>query len=459
MNKSILSVVVSAAILAITQASLAGEVTGLTSFTANTPAVAAQVNANFTAVKTAVDNNHARVTTLEGNAASPNISITGNITLVPSTATSAGNIMKGPNRFLHNYGTNNTFLGLSAGNFNLSGTDNTASGAYTLQSNTTGYHNTASGTSALQNNTSGYSNTASGVLALQSNTTGSFNTASGHQALQNNTTGFYNTASGRNALLYNTTGYYNTASGQAALLHNTTGSNNTAYGTSALSYNTIGGHNIAIGFAAGMNLSTGDNNIAVGNVGGMGESDTIRIGFGQARAFIAGIRGVTTDVVNAIPVLIDSSGQLGTVSSSRRVKDDIADMGESSNVLKQLRPVTFHYKTDQNPNGRNLQYGLIAEEVEKVAPGLVARSANGEIETVYYQHLTPMLLNEYQKQQRLIEAQTAALAKQTERLAELEQERHLQTARIELLEKQAALMTMALGRMERAGLLTAAGRW
>ena len=455
MNKSILSVVVSAAILAITQASLAGEVTGLTSFTANTPAVAAQVNANFTAVKTAVDNNHARVTTLEGNAASPNISITGNITLVPSTATSAGNIMKGPNRFLHNYGTNNTFLGLSAGNFNLSGTDNTASGAYTLQSNTTGYHNTASGTSALQNNTSGYSNTASGVLALQSNTTGSFNTASGHQALQNNTTGFYNTASGRNALLYNTTGYYNTASGQAALLHNTTGSNNTAYGTSALSYNTIGGHNIAIGFAAGMNLSTGDNNIAVGNVGGMGESDTIRIGFGQARAFIAGIRGVTTDVVNAIPVLIDSSAARHSQFLASR-QDDI-DMGERS--MSEAATVTFHYKTDQNPNGRNLQYGLIAEEVEKVAPGLVARSANGEIETVYYQHLTPMLLNEYQKQQRLIEAQTAALAKQTERLAELEQERHLQTARIELLEKQAALMTMALGRMERAGLLTAAGRW
>lgn len=107
------------------------------------------------------------------------------------------------------------------------------------------------------------------------------------------------------------------------------------------------------------------------------------------------------------------------------MKDDIADMGEASSTLMKLRPVTFHYKTDQNPKGRTLQYGLIAEEVEKVAPDLVARSANGEIETVYYQHLTPMLLNEYQKQQRTIQAQAARVAsleKQAEEIVALKQE-------------------------------------
>lgn len=166
-----------------------------------------------------------------------------------------------------------------------------------------------------------------------------------------------------------------------------------------------------------------------------------------------------TTATAAIPVLVGTDGQLGTASSSRRVKDDIADMGAASEVLMQLRPVTFHYKSDQNPKGRSLQYGLVAEEVEKVAPGLVARTANGEIETVFYQHLAPMLLNEVQKQQRLIETQTALLAKQTARVAELEQERRMQTARIETLEKQAARMTVVLGRLERTGLLATAGRY
>jgi hypothetical protein len=460
MNKSILSVVVSATFMAMSQTGLASEVTGLTSFTANTPAVAAQVNANFTAVKTAVDNNHARITTLEGNTANPNIS--GTITLVPSTAT-AGNIMKGATPFLHDYGTNNTFLGENAGNFTMTGNSNTANGAGALNSNTTGNqntangagalyynttgsYNTASGYGALRINTTGIQNTANGASALSYNTTGSSNTANGEGALYSNTTGFSNTASGASALYYNTTGNSNTAngrqalvnnttggsntaSGQGSLYSNTTGSNNTACGVGALSSNTTGNSNTAVGVTAGINLTTGSNNILIDNTGVAVESGTIRIGDIQTRAFIAGIRGVTT-ATTAIPVLIGTDGQLGTTSSSRRVKDDIADMGEASNTLMKLRPVTFHYKSDRNPQGRALQYGLIAEEVEKVAPGLVARSANGEIETVFYQHLAPMLLNEYQKQQRTIEAQAALLKNQSAELA-----RH--AARVAVLEKQA----------------------
>jgi len=433
MNKSILTTVVSVALLAAAQPSPAGEVTGLTSFTAGTPAVASQVNGNFTAVKTAVDNNHARITTLETSAASPNI--TGNITLVPSTAT-AGNIMKGTTPFLHDYGTSNTFLGANAGNFTMTGYSNTASGAGALYSNTTGYNNAASGVTALYYNTTGHANTANGAFALESNTTGHSNTASGLSALFSNTAGFYNTASGLFALFSNTSGNSNTANGLAALRNNTTGNGNTA-----------------IGYQAGFNLTTGNNNIAIDNLGVADEANTTRIGDTQTRTFIAGIRGVTTATA-AIAVVVGTDGQLGTLSSSRRVKDHIADMGEASSTLMKLRPVTFHYKTDKNSKGRALQYGLIAEEVEKVAPGLVARSATGEIETVFYQHLTPMLLNEYQKQQRTIEAQGAMLTRQTARIAALEK----QAAQVAELRQQLARVTAALSRMQQPDRIAAVGQ-
>jgi hypothetical protein len=467
--------------LATAQVSLAGEVTGLTSFSAGTPARASEVNGNFTAVKTAVDNNHARIVTLETNAASPSIS--GNITLVPSTA-ATGNILKGTAPFLHNFGTDNTFLGENAGNFTMTGVNNTASGVEALSSNTTGFNNTASGVNALFNNTDGSDNTASGRSALLSNTTGSSNTASGasalsrnttgdnntasgvnalfnntdgsdntasgRSALESNTTGFNNTASGVEALFSNKTGFHNTASGRNALFNNTTGFDNTASGGGALFRNTIGSGNIAIGVAAGSSLTTGNNNIAIDNFGVADESNTIRIGDSQTRTFIAGIRGVTTATA-AIPVLVGTDGQLGTASSSRRVKDDIADMGKASNVLMRLRPVTFHYKTDRNPKKRTLQYGLVAEEVAAVAPNLVALSAKGEIETVYYQHLTPMLLNEYQKQQRTIEAQAARITAQ-------EEDRRAQAMRIEALENQAARTAAVLSRLDQARTITAAAR-
>ncbi len=121
-------------------------------------------------------------------------------------------------------------------------------------------------------------------------------------------------------------------------------------------------------------------------------------------------------------MLIDSQGQLGTASSSRRFKDDIAEMNAASDALMKLRPVTFHYTADRNPSGRRLQYGLIAEDVAEVYPGLVARSADGQVETVMYQFLPPMLLNEYQKQQRTIEAladHIAKLEQQVDRMARL----------------------------------------
>jgi hypothetical protein len=427
MKKLILAQAIAAILLAPAQAVLASDVTGLTTFSAGTPAVASQVNGNFTAVKSAVDNNHARITTLETGP-----SISGNITLVNSTAT-AGNILKNGAPFLHDFGVANTFLGENAGNFTMTGTTS-VNGAF---------------------------NTAIGTRAFYFNTTGGSNTASGAQVLYHNTTGNSNTASGFNALYSNTTGVNNTASGVIALQNNTTGSHNIAIGHSALQNNTTGNQNIVIGYSAGYNLTTGNSNIAIGNQGVAGESYTIRIGSLQSRTFIDAIRGVTTGVNDAIPVVIDSAGQLGTVSSSQRFKDDIVDMGDTSSVLRQLRPVTFHYKSDQNPKGRTLQYGLVAEEVAKVAPNLVAHSANGEIETVFYQHLTPMLLNEYQKQQRVIEAQAAELAKQaavltkqTDRVAALEK----QAQEIVALRQELARMAAVVARLGQPEKVASAGR-
>jgi hypothetical protein len=274
---------------------------------------------------------------------------------------------------------------------------------------------------------------------------GPYNTFIGETAGNFTMTGDSNVGVGFLALNRNTAGVINTASGYAALRNNTTGSANTAYGFTALAGNTTGTNNIAIGFNAGAFGTTGNNNIAIGNQGVFADSNTIRIGDGnQNRAFISGIRGVTTALA-AIPVLIDSNGQLGTTSSSRRFKDDISDMDAASSALMRLRPVTFHYKTDRNPSGRTLQYGLIAEEVAEVYPGLVVRSGDGQIETVMYQYLPSMLLNEYQKQQRVSEAQALHIARleqdrdlQTTRIADLERERRTQAARIDALEKQSA---------------------
>lgn len=411
-----------------------------------------------------------------------NPSFTGNVTLEDSTSASAGNILKGAGQpFIHNFGPggSNTFIGINAGNFTMTGAINTGTGVYALFSNTTGSHNTATGVQALRANTTGFANTATGFNALSFNTTGRDNTAMGAQALNSNTTGTENTASGVNSLVSNTTGSNNTASGAQALGSNTTGGGNTASGTFALGSNTTGGvntasgasslqsnttgtfntatgffalglnttgsNNIAVGAQAGINLTTGSNNIDIGHQGMAGESDTIRIGSFQSRAFIAGIRGVTTGNADAVAVVIDSLGQLGTVSSSRRFKDDIADMDAASSALMKLRPVTFHYKIDSNPSGRRLQYGLVAEEVAEVYPGLIAYSAEGQAETVMYQFLAPMLLNEYQKQRRTIEAQSAELARQTAELArqrqiiaQLEQDHRLQNARMDVLERQSA---------------------
>jgi hypothetical protein len=303
----------------------------------------------------------------------------------------------------------------------VDGDGNIAVGLDALQSNTDGEINIAVGTSALFSNTSGSVNVAVGFHALQSNTDGDGNIAVGRSALQSNTTGGANIAVGTSALFSNTSGSVNVAVGETALLDNTDGSGNIAVGRGALAHST-GTVNIAIGEKAGILLTTGDNNIYLGTEGRSAESDTIRIGGdgsgAQTRTFVRGIYNVTTGGA-AVPVLVDASGQLGTVSSSRRVKNEIQDMGQASQKLLKLRPVTFHYKQPLADGSRPLQYGLIAEEVSEVYPELVATDKEGRPWSVLYHELPALLLNELQTQQRQIEAQAVQVQTQAAELAAL----------------------------------------
>jgi hypothetical protein len=188
------------------------------------------------------------------------------------------------------------------------------------------------------------------------------------------------------------------------------GNSNTANGGGALYSNTTGSGNIALGNNAGQKITTGSYNIAIGNSGLSTDSGVIRLGtVGLQRAtFIAGINGVTTS--GGVEVFINSSGQLGTVTSSRRFKDDIRDMGSASEKLMNLRPVTFRYKKAAESGAHPLQYGLIAEEVAKVYPDLVQYDKAGKPFTIYYHLLTPMLLNELQKAHRQAAAQQNEIA-------------------------------------------------
>jgi hypothetical protein len=294
---------------------------------------------------------------------------------------------------------------------------NTAEGQNALFSLTTGVGNTAVGWYSLFSNTDGSFNTAVGAGTLlfnvgdQSTAEGIENTAVGTAALLSNTTGKENTAVGTQALFSNTTGVVNTATGYQALVNNTTGSFNTAIGLYALASNTTGSTNTAVGYGAGSSLTTGMRNIDIGHPGIAGESDTIRIGNtgNQTRTFIAAIRGVTTGVADAVPVLIDSEGQLGTASSSRRFKEEIKPMDKTSEAILALKPVTFHYKSDSKDTP---QFGLIAEEVEKVNPDLVVRDPDGEIYSVRYDAVNAMLLNEFLKEHRRVEELKSAMAQQ-----------------------------------------------
>jgi len=304
--------------------------------------------------------------------------------------------------------------------------------------------NTAEGQNAFLSLTTGGFNTGVGFFSLSTDTTGSFNTAIGAGALALNTADS-NTAIGAAALLNNTIAQGNTAIGASALVNNVVGPENTAIGAGTLPNVAFSGRNIAIGYHAGTGLTTGCCNIDIDSPGVQGEDSTIRIGQVQTRAFIAGIHGVQTTNA-AIPVLVDFAGQLGTLSSSRRFKKEITPMDRVSEGILALKPVTFHYKSEITSTP---QFGLIAEEVAEVNPDLVVRDKNGEIYTVRYDAVNAMLLNEFLKEHRRVEAQDCKLRGQEATIAELksavaQQQKAFQTAMAE----QRKEMASVLGRLK-----------
>jgi hypothetical protein len=256
-----------------------------------------------------------------------------------------------------------------------------------------------------------------------------YNTALGLGALNPQTSGSGNVAVGYISLSANTAGSYNTAIGASAMQNNQSGPNNTAVGWGALGGLETGTNNIAVGYNAGAYLLIGNNNnIDIGNFGGnpggpSSDNGVIRIGTGgtQTSFFAAGISGVN---ISGAPVLVSSTGQLGIGTSSRRFKEDIHDMGDASSALMRLRPVTFRYKQAYEDGSRPVDYGLIAEEVAEVYPDLAVMGADGQIQTIQYQKLTPMLLNEVQKQHQLIEQQAETISLLQKRLEALETSLH-----------------------------------
>lgn len=333
-----------------------------------------------------------------------------------ANATGRENTAVGHLALLSNVGNLNTALGAKALShfcelvFESTGGNNTATGAYALICDTTGSFNTANGTYALGSNTSGNNNTAVGAYALLGSgaNTGDNNTAMGFQALYSNTAGIDNTASGLNTLFSNTEGNENTANGHGALQSNTTGNDNTAIGHDALFNNTTGSNNVALGHGAGSNLTTGSNNIDIGFFGVADEANTIRLGTQgiQTKTFVAGISGAG---VTGLPVKVDANGQLGTTPSSARFKHEIRPMETASETIHALRPVTFRYEKEIDPDGLQ-QFGLLAEDVEKVNPDLVVCDKEGKPYTVRYDQVNAMLLNEFLKEHRNNEEQEATIA-------------------------------------------------
>jgi hypothetical protein len=269
--------------------------------------------------------------------------------------------------------------------------------------------NTAIGFEALYHNTTGDHNTAVGAGALFSNTAGAGNTALGHDTLNRNT-GSHNTATGGGALTSNTSGHDNSASGRHALTLNNSGSYNTADGEYALASSTSASQNIALGYGAGFRLTTGGNNIDIGNLGSAAtETNSIRIGnpvtvvypdgvthAAQTKTYIAGL---TTAVTGSTVVVNATTHQVGMMPSSARFKEEIKPMNEASEAILALKPVTFRYKKDIDPD-RTQQYGLVAEEVEKVNPNLVVDDKEGKPYSVRYDQVNAMLLNEFLKEHK-----------------------------------------------------------
>jgi trimeric autotransporter adhesin len=359
----------------------------------------------------------------------------------------------------------NTATGLRALFNTTDGFYNTATGVYSLFNNVDGDSNTADGWQSLVSNTSGSGNVALGARALASNMIGDLNTAIGTYALANSinpngqntavgayalnrSTGFASTAVGAFAL-FNTISGSSSAFGFAALYSQTTGVFNNGFGSNALAGNMSGNNNTAMGDLAGFHITGNDNTCLGYNTCGTGDANTVlgagaglnitgsgNVCIGQGVSGEAGVhdstyvRNVNTltqnfsaGVNNYVTVRL-SDGRLGNtaVVSSQRYKEDIKPLDKTSQTLYALKPVSFRLKKKFDPT-QTLGFGLIAEEVEQVDPALVYRNEKGQVESVRYEMVNAMLLNEFLKEHRKVEqlekqveALTAGLQKVSARL-------------------------------------------
>jgi hypothetical protein len=429
------------------------------------------------------DGGYSGFNTAEGQAALFSLTTgTGNVAVGWASLYSDGqgslNTAIGTGALLFNTADQNTAIGAGALLFNNSGTYNTANGAFALHTNTTGSDNTANGYQVLYRNVSGQDNTgtgfkalynndgdqntASGSQALYLNTDGSDNTAIGFKALYNdsadentaigsqalfsNTSGGTNTATGFQALFSNSMGNANTANGFAALSSNTMGDSNNAIGYTALTSNTTGIQNNAFGYSALLFNVTGDNNTAIGDTAGamITGSGNVCIGEGvQGAAAVDNttwIRNVYDSVASDRAVYVNSDNKIGTLASSRRYKEEIKPMDKTSEALLSLKPVTFHYKQELDPHHVPM-FGLIAEDVENVNPDLVTRNKKGEVETVRYEAVNAMLLNEFLKEHQTVQRQGATIAR-------LEKQIEALTAGLQKVSAQLAAASPSRGGLE-----------
>ena len=320
-------------------------------------------------------------------------------------------------RSLFSVGDGSFNTGVGAGALVLNTNDNnTAVGAVALLLNTTGSDNTAVGTAALETNSTDGGNTAVGAFALLANTAGLTsvegpNTAVGLNALIGNTTGNGNVAvgatelAGEGVLGANTTGSANTGVGQHVLRANIDGVGNTAAGAASLLTNVSGSLNTAVGVQAGFNI-TGSGNVCIGQgvLGLAGESNTTRI------------RNIYSSVASGRSVYVNSDNKIGTLASTRRVKKAIKPMDNASEAVLALKPVCFRYKKEIDASG-TLQFGLVAEEVADINADLVTRDSEGKPETVRYEAVNAMLLNEFLKEHRKNEEQGRDIQEQKATIA------------------------------------------
>jgi len=280
----------------------------------------------------------------------------------------------------------------------------------------------------------GLGNTFSGNQAGLANTTGSFNSFYGFQAGSTNTVEYENTFVGYGAGYQSSGGSGNAFFG--AVAGGSASPQASTYLGNGAGLTLSGSFNIAVGSLAGTGNSSGSNNIYIGSAGFSNESNAIHIGGNlsggpQTAAYITGIYGTVVNA-NGTGVFVDSNGQLGTYTSSRRFKEQIKDMGDSTDGLMKLRPVTFFYKPDYAKGDRSMQYGLIAEEVADVYPDLATYDQDGKPYSVRYQYLASMLLNEFQKQHHRAEEQANVIESQKQEIEGLRQQLQLQNASMQM---------------------------